>query len=121
MFNYSAKYRSRVPGFMDSAQSLGQNWNSMQPGLDYVFGKQPDTSWLNKKATQGLLSRDSTFNYLYRQNYEQRFAITAQLEPIREWMIDVSVEKSFTKEYSELFKDTLGFGRAEHLNPLASG
>ncbi|MCX6298658.1 MAG: cell surface protein SprA [Bacteroidetes bacterium] len=119
--NYSAHYRSRVPGFMDSTQAIGQNWNSMQPGLDYVLGKQPDTSWLNKKATQGLLSRDSTFNYLYRQNYEQRFAITAQLEPIREWMIDVNLEKSFTKEYSELFKDTLGFGRAEHLNPLASG
>ena len=120
-FNYSANFRSRVPGYMDSSRALGQNWNSMQPGLDYVFGKQPDTSWLNKKYNQGLLSRDSTFNYLYRQNFEQRFSITAQLEPIRELIIDVNLDKSFTKEYTELFKDTSGFGRPDHLNPLSSG
>lgn len=119
--NYSANFRSRVPGYMDSSRALGQNWNSMQPGLDYVFGRQPDTSWLNHKYSQGLLSKDSTFNYLYRQNFEQRFSITAQIEPIRELIIDVNLDKSFTKEYTELFKDTSGFGRPEHLNPLSGG
>lgn len=119
--NYSANFRSRVPGYMDSSKVLGQNWSSMQPGLDYVFGRQPDTSWLNHKANQGLLTKDSTFNYLYRQNFEQRFSITAQIEPIRELIVDINLDKSFTKEYTELFKDTAGFGRAEHLNPLSSG
>ncbi len=119
--NYSANFRSRVPGYMDSSKVLGQNWSSMQPGLDYVFGAQPDTNWLNKKASQGLISRDSTFNYIYRQNFEQRFSITAQIEPIRELMIDINLDKSFSKEYTELFKDTSGFGRPDHLNPLASG
>ncbi|MEI6087463.1 MAG: cell surface protein SprA [Bacteroidota bacterium] len=119
--NYSANFRSRVPGYMDSSKVLGQNWSSMQPGLDYVFGAQPDTNWLNKKASQGLISKDSTFNYLYRQNFEQRFSITAQIEPIRELMIDINLDKSFSKEYTELFKDTSGFGRPDHLNPLASG
>jgi len=83
--NYSANFRSRVPGFMDSSRALGQDWNSMQPGLDYVFGKQPDTAWLNKKASQGMITRDSTFNFLYRQNFEQRLSLTAQIEPIREF------------------------------------
>jgi cell surface protein SprA len=119
--NYSANFRSRIPGYMDSSKVLGQNWSSMQPGLDYVFGAQPDTNWLNKKASQGLISKDSTFNYLYRQNFEQRFSITAQIEPIRELMIDINLDKSFSKEYTELFKDTSGFGRPDHLNPLASG
>ena len=119
--NYSANFRSRVPGYMDSSKVLGQNWSSMQPGLDYVFGAQPDTNWLNKKASQGLISKDSTFNYIYRQNFEQRFSITAQIEPIRELMIDINLDKSFSKEYTELFKDTSGFGRPDHLNPLASG
>jgi cell surface protein SprA len=119
--NYSANFRSRVPGYMDSSKTLGQNWSSMQPGLDYVFGGQPDTNWLNKKASQGLISRDSSFNYLYRQNFEQRFSITAQIEPIRELMIDINLDKTFSKEYTELFKDTSGFGRPDHLNPLSSG
>ncbi|MBY0480219.1 MAG: cell surface protein SprA [Chitinophagaceae bacterium] len=119
--SYSANFRSRVPGYMDSSKILGQNWGSMQPGLDYIFGRQPDTSWLNKKYSQGLITKDSTFNYLYRQNFEQKLGITAQIEPIRELLIDINLDKSFTKEYSELYKDTAGFGRAEHLNPLSSG
>jgi cell surface protein SprA len=119
--NYSENYRSRLPGYMDSTQYLGQNWQSLAPGLDYVFGKQPDTNWLNKKASKGLITRDSTFNFLFRQNFEQRFSITAQIEPVREWIIDLNLEKSFTKEYSELFKDTTGSAGLQHLNPLASG
>ncbi|MDE3252198.1 MAG: cell surface protein SprA, partial [Bacteroidota bacterium] len=118
---YSQNYNSRVPGYMDSTTALGQDWKSMAPGLDYVFGKQPDTSWLNQKAAQGLITRDSTFNFLFRQSYNQRLSITAQLEPIRELLIDINLDKTFSKEYSELFKDTTGSAGLRHLNPLASG
>lgn len=121
--NYSENYKSRIPGYMDSTKFVGQNFRSMQPGLDYVFGKQPDTNWLNQKAAQGLLSRDTLFNALFRQNFEQRFSITAQIEPIREFIIDINLDKTFSKEYTQLFKDTStgGMGRFEHLNPYAAG
>lgn len=119
--NYAENYHSRVPGYMNKTKLLGQDWNTMAPGLDYVFGRQPDTTWLNEKAAKGLLSRDSTFNFLYRQNFEQRLNITAQIEPIRDLVIDLNLEKSFSKDYSELFKDTLGNGTMRHLNPLATG
>ncbi len=118
---YSESYNSRVPGYMDSTRYLGQDWNSMAPGLDYVFGKQPDANWLERKGAQGLITRDSTFNFLYRQTYQQRFSITAQLEPIQEFRIDLNLDKTFTKEYTELFKDTTGYSGLNHLNPLASG
>jgi cell surface protein SprA len=118
---YTENYRSRLPGYMDSTKFLGQNWQSMAPGLDYVFGKQPDTNWLNDKASKGLLTHDSTFNFLVRQSFEQRLTITAQLEPIRELMIDINWDKSFTKEYSELFKDTTGKSGLNHLSPLTVG
>ena len=121
--NYTENYRSRVPGYMDSTQILGQNLKTNQPGLDYVFGMQPDTNWLNKKASQGVLSRDSSFNDFYRQNYQQTLNLTAQLEPIREFTIDLNFDKSFSKEYSELFKDTISNNRGtkQHLSPYASG
>ena len=106
---------------MDSTKFIGQNFQTMAPGLDYVFGKQPDTNWLNKKAAQGLITRDSTFNFLFRQTFEQRFSITAQLEPIRELIIDINLDKTFSKDYTELFKDTTGSSGLHHLNPLASG
>lgn len=119
--NYAENYRSRLPGYMDKTQYIGQNWNTMAPGLDYVFGKQPDSNWLNNKAALGLISKDSNFNFLFRQNFEQRINITAQLEPVRDLIIDLNLDKTFTKEYSELLKDTIGNGIMRHLNPLASG
>ncbi len=120
--NYSENYNSRVPGFTDSARILGQNWKNMQPGLDYVFGRQPDTAWLNRKAAEGALTRDSTFNLLFAQTFDQRLSINAQLEPIKELVIDLNLEKTYSKNYSELFKDTTQTGQNfGHLGPLAGG
>lgn len=120
--NYSENYNSRLPGYTDSTRYLGQNWNSMQPGLDYVFGKQPDTTWLNKKAQEGVITRDSLFSQLFTQNFQQQLTITAQLEPIRELTVDLNIQKTFSKTYSELFKDTTNSGQAlQHLSPLATG
>lgn len=119
--NYSANFNSRVPGYTDSSRFLGSNFKSMQPGLDYVFGKQPDTAWLNRKAKEGVITRDTLFNLLYAQNFEERFSISAQLEPFKEFIIDLNLDKSFSKNYTELFKDTLGKGEYNHLSPLAGG
>ncbi|RXK81397.1 T9SS outer membrane translocon Sov/SprA [Filimonas effusa] len=120
--NYSANFSTRVPGYMDSTKALGQNWNSMQPGLDFVFGKQPGIDWLERKARQGLISRDSTFNLMFRQTFEQQMGVTARVEPFREFIVDLNIDKSFTKEYTELFKDTTGTGNNfGHLSPYAGG
>jgi cell surface protein SprA len=119
--SYSENYRSRVPGYTDSTKILGQNWNSMAPGMDYVFGKQPDTNWLNQKAAKGLITRDTTLNFMFRQSLDQKLSITAQLEPIREFTIDVNMDRTFTKDYSELFKKVSDTSRFAHLSPLATG
>ncbi len=122
--NYSENYSSRVPGYLDSTQHFGQNFRSMQPGLDYVFGKQPTAKWLESKAAAGLFSVDSNFNLLFRQTYTQKFSITAQIEPIKEFIVDITLEKSFNKDYTELFKDTTFNNQSnakQHLNPYAAG
>jgi cell surface protein SprA len=120
--NYSSTYNSRVPGYMDSTRFIGQDWSSMEPGLGYVFGKQPDTGWLDKKAAQGLITRDSTFNLFYEQNLTQQLTLSAQLMPIKNLTIDLNMMKSFQKDYTELFKDTLGSGSGfQHLSPLTTG
>ncbi len=119
--NYSETYRSRVPGYTDSTQVLGQNWRSMAPGLDYVFGRQPDTNWLNQKAAKGLITRDSLFNFMYQQSFEQKLSLTAQLEPLKEFTIDVNLDKTYSKNYSELFKFLHDSSSYQHLSPLATG
>jgi cell surface protein SprA len=58
--NYGESYRSRIPGYTDNNGTPGPHWPTMAPGLDFVFGKQPDSNWLNEKAAKGLITRDTT-------------------------------------------------------------
>lgn len=119
--NYSESYRSRIPGYTDNNGTTGPHWPTMAPGLDYVFGKQPDSAWLNEKATKGLITRDTTLNFMYRQSLDQKLSLTGQLEPIKEFTIDLNMDKTYTKDYSELFKTVSQNGNFEHLSPLATG
>lgn len=118
----SQNSNTRLPGYTDSTNYLGQNFKSMAPGFGFILGKQPDSNWLNNAAQKGLISKDSNFNDLFIQNFDQRLAISAQLEPIRDLMIDINLDKTFTKNYSETFKDTSGTGNNfAHLSPYING
>ena len=113
---------TRLPGYMDSAKVLGRNWQSSQPDLDFVLGRQPDTAWLNNASKKGLISTDSNFNTILQQNYDQQMLLTAQIEPVRDFTISLNMNKTFSKNYSELFKDTTGTGNNfGHLSPYTGG
>ena len=93
------------------------------PGIEYTIGYQPDSNWLNQQEKKNYLSRDPAFNMLFRQGFDQKLSARLLIEPIRSMMIDVRLDKTFTKEYSELFKDTsFDFnGPRVHSNPLSAG
>jgi cell surface protein SprA len=119
--NYNEGASTFVPGYMDSTKFLGNNFRSMAPGLDFVFGKQVDSNWLKNAASRGLITSDPILNNLFRQTYDQKLTITAQLEPVRELIIDLNLDKSLTKTYTTLFKDTTGQGNFASLNPYSGG
>jgi cell surface protein SprA len=116
---------TRLPGYTDSTQALGQNFKSLAPGLDFVFGRQIDSNWLNQKSAQGLITKDADFNYLFKQNFDQTITATATLEPIRDLTITVDLKKTFSKDYSETFRyiDTSGGSNVkfQHLTPYSTG
>jgi cell surface protein SprA len=121
-FTLSENSNTRLPGYTDSTQFLGENFKSMAPGFDFILGKQPDSNWLNRAARKGLITRDTLFNDLFNQTYDQRLSLSAQLEPFRDFTIDINLDKTFNKNYSELFKDTTGSGNNfRHLSPYAGG
>jgi cell surface protein SprA len=117
--------QTRLPGYTDSTQALGQNFKSLAPGFDFVFGRQVDSNWLNTKARQGLITKDADFNYLFKQNFDQTITATATLEPIRDLTITVDLKKTFSKDYSETFRyiDTSGGSNVkfQHLTPYSTG
>lgn len=122
---YATVANTRLPGYIDSTQYLGQNFRSMQPGFDFITGYQPDTNWLNRKANEGVITRDTNFNYLFTQRYDQRITASATLEPIRDLNITVNISKTFNKDFSESFRfidTTGGTNRSfQHLTPYSNG
>ncbi|MBU6158065.1 MAG: cell surface protein SprA [Bacteroidetes bacterium] len=119
--NYTESYNSRVPGFTDDPRQVGNNWTSNAPGIDYVFGRQPDVKWLNAAASKGWMTRDTNFNFMFTQSYKQELKLEATVQPIRDFNIDISLTRSFSKNYTSLYKDTTGLGNFGNLNPYAAG
>ncbi len=121
----SENAHTRLPGYTDSTKYVGQNWKSMAPGVDFILGRQPDTNWLNRAAARGLITRDTTFNTLFVQSFDQRLTLSAQLEPVKDLNITLNMSKTFNKNYSETFRyiDTSGGinHTFNHLNPYAGG
>ncbi|MHA4809313.1 T9SS outer membrane translocon Sov/SprA [Flavitalea flava] len=120
-FNYSDNSSSSIYGFLDSTRVLGMNFRSMQPGWGYVFGGRPDTNFVNRLGKRGLLSMDTTFNNQNTISYAQKITATATLEPVRDLHITISFDKTFGKNYSELYKDTAGGSGLARLNPYMAG
>jgi cell surface protein SprA len=112
-----------LPGYLDSTQFFGRNFRSSEPGWGYIFGLQPDTNRINAYGAKGLLTHDTLFNSLIQQRYNQRINVTGQLSPIRDLNIDITLEKTFNKQYSELYKDTSAVDNVglTRLNPYALG
>ncbi len=120
--DYTENATANIYGYTDSTRALGMNFKTGAPGLGFVFGMQPDTNFINKMAQKGWLTADSTFNFQNSQNYTQKLTITAQVSPIRDLIIDLNLEKTFGKSYSELYKDTTGLGtHFARLNPYTAG
>jgi cell surface protein SprA len=122
--NYTENATATVYGYTDSTRVIGMNFRSHAPGLGFVFGKQPDTSFINSLANKGLITGDPNLNFQNRQDYNQKLTINAQLIPVRDLTIDLTVDKTFGKTYSELYKDTTpnGYsGQFARLNPYSEG
>ena len=105
--NFTESAGSTLPGYMDSTRCFGMNTSSGAPGLDYIYGMQPTRSWLEQQAAAGRISRDRLFNGQFQQQYSQTLNITTTLEPIKDFRVDVTINRSFSKSLSEVFKDCL--------------
>jgi cell surface protein SprA len=120
---YNEDYGTILPGYMDSTQILGHNFKSHEPDFGFIFGYQPDTNYINRLGSKGLLSMDTLLSAQIQQRFNQRLNLTAQVTPIRDLNIDLTLDKSFSKNYSELYKDTSKIDNVglTRLNPYATG
>jgi cell surface protein SprA len=118
--NYTQTGGTLLPGYMDSTRFMGVNNYSGAPGFDFVYGYQPDYTWLAAQAAAGRLTHDSLFNSQFQQTYSRNISATAALQPQKDLRIDLTLTQTFSKSHSELYADT-GTGAYNHFNPYETG
>ena len=122
--NYTQTGGTILPGYMDSTRFMGVNNYSAAPGFNFVYGYQPNYTWLAQQAAAGRLTKDSLFNAQFQQTYSRNINITATIQPQKDLRIDLTLTQSFSKSHSELYADTLGSNGPNvfnHFDPYETG
>lgn len=121
--NYSRNGGTVLPGYLPEptifgggkytpdAQMLGPGYSSnFAPGFPFLAGWQ-DRDFARQAATKGWVTTDSTLNMPFTITQNERFSIRAMIEPLPDLRIDVTAERSFSKNVSEFYNYNPSSGR----------
>lgn len=101
---YNNKKGTRIPGFNFRNQYLGQNFDEKAPGFDFIFGTQPDSTWLENAAAKGWITNNPRLNNQVIQKREKSLSGKATLEPWKDVKIDVNLTQTSGYTHNERFK-----------------
>jgi len=100
--NYSETNGTLLPGFLPSPVALGQDWNIMAPGTDFVFGSQRDIR--GDAVKNGWLTRDTLLNTPYLTTHTQTISARSTIEPIEGFKIELTANRNESENKNEFFK-----------------
>ena len=108
-FNYTETNSSFVPGINKQPEFLGLSSGFEAPGWRFVGGFSPDNDWLETNANpfnpeEGYFVNHDCVNQEFARTYSERWDAQVSLEPVRDFKIDVKVDKTFSNSESSLFK-----------------
>lgn len=121
--NYTLTQTTQIPGWVPGSTILGadKNYNFQAPGWDFLFGYQPDRSWLDRAAASGYITPDTNLNFQLVQTKATNLNIRATIEPFNDLRADLTINKTVSDQYTEYFKKRSPDGPFEHLNPMNAG
>ena len=100
---YNVTTGSRLPGYMGEPRFIGLDPNNgWTPGLGYVLGYRQDV--VDDLLRQDLLSRDTLFNTPHELNVNRTLSLQAQMEPIRDFRIDINATQNYTSREEYYYK-----------------
>ncbi|GJM59637.1 cell surface protein SprA [Persicobacter diffluens] len=96
-----------LPGFEPTPNLFGQNFDNNAPGWPFILGSQ-DAGIRNQLADQDLLIQNGNLTQQFSQNQMINMNLNANLEPIKDLKIRLSMTKTKNSFYQELFRyDTI--------------
>jgi len=105
-FSYKERLSTVIPGFLPESNLLGLSSGFDAPGWGFVLGLQPDLAsgqYLDDAARKGWITPDRFQNQQVLQNTQQTYQADIEIEPWKDFKLDVNFKKSFTSNHSEYF------------------
>jgi cell surface protein SprA len=91
---YADNTGTSLPGFMPEAGLLGNNWSSNAPGMNFIFGYQPESpDYFNN---EGWLSNDERLNTAFTQFGNTTLNVRFTLEPFKDLKIEITADRTFS-------------------------
>ena len=105
-FTYAENYASVVPGFTPETELLGMSQGFDAPGWGYaLLGEQPDQGWLDDAGSNGWITHRPELNQQVTRNFTQNFDAGLSIEPFKEFRVDLTLNKQYSRNSTELYKD----------------
>lgn len=114
--SYSETFGTTIPGFMqDNPEYLGLSDNFTQPGWKFVGGWQPNLSqeayygsddylYNNYQQISASIWQNNQVQQLYTREWDAR----VNVEPFKDFKVDLDIESRYTENHTEFFKrDTI--------------
>jgi len=113
--DYSIRGGTVLPGYLPEPKVFGgTNYKpdqaifgdnfieSYAPGVPFLFGWQ-DEKFPMKAAQNGWITSDSLLNVPYSISKTERFSVRSTIEPLPDLSIQLTAERTFTKNFREFF------------------
>ena len=117
--NYSENKGIFLPGYLKEPQFLGQAWSHMSPGLPFAFGSQKDIR--RYAGSQGWITKSSDLNTLYKRNSTQNLTLRSTVEPIKQFRIELTANKTTSNDHTEYFRWDDAMDTFNSFSPNQSG
>lgn len=124
--NYSLNSGQVLPGFTPEPGFLGygRSGGGIAPTFGFLVGDQSDIR--HEAFLQGYLSADARFlNEPYSRNEVEKLNLKANVEPFKNFKIDLNMNKSYTASMQEFYEVDYSLGNPEagvrSLNPQTRG
>ncbi|MDD3876222.1 MAG: cell surface protein SprA [Bacteroidales bacterium] len=116
--NYSENNGTLMPGFLPSPVALGQDWNIMAPGSEFVFGGQRDIRGDAVKG--GWLTADTLFNSPFVTTHTKTLSARSTIEPLPGFRIELTANRNESVNKTEYFKAD-ATGEFKTFSPMETG
>ncbi len=116
--NYAENSGMMLPGFNPSPVALGQDWNLMAPGTDFIFGWQRDIR--DDAVANDWLTGDTLLNTPFLRTNTKTITARSTIEPLPGLRIELTANKNESFNKSEFFKADAD-GNFNSYSPMENG